>query len=82
MNFPSREVQRALLQLWETTGAELERRRLEALRGKEYTPQEIDSHLSLGNTYDGPKRMTSGLAEWHEKMMRAYPQYYGGGTKP
>lgn len=74
MKMPSREEQRYLAKLWLTTGPELERRRLADLRGKEYTPREIDSHLSLANFYDGPPRLTSGMVEMQRIFMKARKQ--------
>jgi len=72
MRMPTREEQKVLVRLWETTGPELERLRREALRGLPYNWEDVDSLLSLADRYDGPPRTTSGLVEMQRVFMKAH----------
>ena len=72
MSGPTPEEQRQLILQWEETGRELDRIRREALRGREYSFEELDAVQQLGDGYDGPPRLTSGLVELHYWLERAY----------
>lgn len=65
----SKEQQRFLVRLWETTGPELERIRREALRELPYSWQDVDALLEMGDSYDSPPRLTSGLVEMQRRFM-------------
>ena len=71
MNHPTREEQRELVLRWEETGRELERLRAEALRGMPYRWEDVVALLELGEAYDGPPRLTSGLVEMQAIFMKA-----------
>jgi hypothetical protein len=71
MKGPTREEQRSLVRQWETTGQELERIRREALRGMPYNWADVDALLELGDSYDGPPRVSSGLVEMQRWFMKA-----------
>ena len=73
MKRPTREQQRYLVRLWAKTGRELERIRREELRGLPYKWEDVDDLLQMGDSYDGPPRVTSGLVEmqrWFMKLAR------------
>ena len=72
MKPPSREEQRALVRQMDAAGRELERMRFQALRGKPYDWREVDALLALGEGYDGPPRLTSGLVEMQRWFMKAH----------
>ena len=76
MKRPTKDEQRKLVRQWEETGKELQRLRDDALRGKPYDWREVDTLLSLGDTYDGPPRLTSGLMEMQAVFMKAAPKWY------
>ena len=76
MNRPNKEQQRALVRQWEETGRMLERLRDEKLRNKPYDWEEVDALLSLGESYDGPPRLTSGLQEQQRLFMKLAPDWY------
>lgn len=63
MKSPTREEQRNVVRQWEATGRELERIRRDALRGMAYNWADVDALLEMGDRYDGPPRVTSGLIE-------------------
>jgi hypothetical protein len=69
MNVPTPEEQRELVQQWEETGRELERMRRKALRGLAYNWEDVDALLELGDHYDGPPRLDSGLVEMQRWFM-------------
>lgn len=71
MKGPSHEEQRALVKQWETTGRELEQMRRAALEGMPYNWADVDALLELGDHYDGPARLTSGLVEMQRWFMIA-----------
>lgn len=71
MNRPTLEEQRELVRRWEETGRELERLRRERLCGMPYNWEDVDTLLRLGEDYDGPPRLTSGLVEMQRLFMRA-----------
>lgn len=71
MKSPSLEEQRELVRQWEITGQELERIRREKLRGMPYNAEDVDALLELGDSYDGPPRMSSGLVEMQRWFMKA-----------
>lgn len=71
MNYPTWEEQRRIVRQWEVTGRELERIRREKLRGMEYDWKDVDALLELGDHYDGPPRLTSGLVEMQRMFMKA-----------
>ena len=73
MTGPTWEEQRALVRTMEKTGRELERIRREALRGMPYRWEDVDTLLELGDRYDGPPRLTSGLIEMQRIFMKAVP---------
>ncbi|MDZ4859906.1 MAG: hypothetical protein SGI88_13085 [Candidatus Hydrogenedentes bacterium] len=70
MKIPTREEQRELVRLMEETYQLLDDMRRESLRNKPYDWEEVDALPALGDTYDGPPRLTSGLVEFHEVLMR------------
>ncbi|MBI5091271.1 MAG: hypothetical protein HZB26_02380 [Candidatus Hydrogenedentes bacterium] len=70
MKSPTRDEQRNLVRQWDATGRELERIRRAALRGMPYTWTDVDALLELGDHYDGPPRVTSGLVEMQRCFMR------------
>lgn len=76
MNRPTIEEQRALVRQWKETGRMLEQLRDEKLRGKPYDWEEVDALLSLGESYDGPPRLTSGLQEQQRLFMKLAPDWY------
>ncbi len=59
----TKDQQQFLIRLWGIAGREVDRIRTEALHDKPYNPEEVDALLQLGDTYDGPPRLTSGLVE-------------------
>lgn len=73
MTHPTREEQRKLVRRMEETGRELEKIRRETLRGMPYRWEDVDALLELGDAYDGPPRLTSGLVEMQRIFMRAAP---------
>ena len=76
MKRPTIEEQRQLVQQWDETGQELERIREDALRDKPYNWKEVDDLLSLGESYDGPPRLSSGLEEMQAVFLKAAPAWY------
>jgi hypothetical protein len=76
MKRPTIEEQRALVRQWRETGRMLEQLRDEKLRGKPYDWEEVDALLSLGESYDGPPRLTSGLQEQQRLFMKLAPDWY------
>jgi hypothetical protein len=69
MRIPTREEQRSIILKWEETARELERIRRDALRGMPYNWADVDTLLQLGEGYDGPPRVTSGLVEMQRWFM-------------
>lgn len=67
----STEQQRHLVRIWQTAGPELERIRREELRGLPYKWKDVDTLLDMGDYYDGPPRLTSGLVEMQRLFMKA-----------
>jgi hypothetical protein len=59
----TREQQRILVRQWQETGDELQRQRNATLRGQPYRWEDVVALLDLGDAYDGPPRVTSGLVE-------------------
>jgi len=76
MKRPNIEEQRELIRKWKETGRILEEMRDEKLRGKPYDWEEVDALLSLGESYDGPPRLTSGLQEQQRLFMKLAPDWY------
>ena len=76
MNRPTKEEQRQLVRQWEETGRELDRMRDEKLRDMPYNEEDVDALLSLGDHYDGPPRLSSGLEEQQRLFMKAAPDWY------
>ncbi len=76
MKRPTLEEQRQLVKLWGETGPKLDKIRREALRGLPYNEEDVDALLSLGDNYDGPPRLTSGLVEMQAVFMKAAPEWY------
>jgi len=70
---PTWDEQRELVRKMEETGPELERIRRDALRGMPYNWEDVDALLELGDRYDGPPRLTSGLVEMQRIFMNAAP---------
>ena len=70
MKTPDREAQMALVRQMDVTGRELARIRREALRGMPYNWADVDALLELGDRYDGPPRLTSGLVEMQRWFMK------------
>lgn len=67
----TKEQQRHLVKIWQTAGPELERIRREELRGLPYKWEDVDMLLDMGDYYDGPPRLTSGLVEMQRLFMNA-----------
>ena len=67
----TKEQQRHLVRIWQTAGPELERIRREELRGLPYNWEDVDMLLDMGDYYDGPPRLTSGLVEMQRLFMKA-----------
>lgn len=78
MTHPTLEEQRELIRKMEETGRELERIRREALRGMPYNWKDVDALLELGDSFDGPPRLTSGLVEMQKIFMKAAPDKENG----
>ena len=76
MKRPTIEEQRQLVRQWDETGRELERIREDALRDLPYDWKKVDDLLSLGESYDGPPRLSSGLEEMQAVFMKAAPDWY------
>lgn len=70
MKRPTKEQQRFLVRLWDKAGFELERIRKEELRGLPYKWEDVDTLLEIGDYYDGPPRLTSGLVEMQRLFMK------------
>jgi len=70
---PTREEQRRLVRQWTETGRELERLRREALHDMPYSWTDVDTLLELGDRYDGPPRLTSGLVDMQDLFRKARP---------
>lgn len=70
MNELSRDQQRDLVRIWDTTGPELERLRRQALRGLPYRWEDVDAVLAMAHGYDGPQRRSSGLVEMQRLFMK------------
>lgn len=64
-----REQYRAYVEQWRRAGPELERFHAEELRRYGYDPADADAALKLGDAYDGPPRLTSGLVEMQRLFM-------------
>lgn len=71
MTHPTPEEQRDLVRQWDETGRELERIRRDALRGMPYNWADVDALLELGDHYDGPPRLSSGLVEMQRWFIKA-----------
>lgn len=69
-----REQYRLFVEKWRHAGPELERIRHEELRAYRYDPVDADSLLEMGDRYDGPPRLTSGLVEMQRLFMKAARQ--------
>jgi hypothetical protein len=65
----AKEQQRYLVRVWDKAGPELERIRREELRGLPYRWEDVDALLEMGDHYDGPRRLTSGLIEMQRQFM-------------
>lgn len=74
MTNPSHEEQRRLVRQMEVTGRELERIRRDALRDMTFSWADVDALLQLGDQYDGPPRLTSGLVEMQRWFMKGREQ--------
>jgi len=68
---PTKDQQRELVQCWDRAGRELSRLRRENLRGLPYRWEDVNALLELGDSYDGPPRLTSGLVEMQRWFMQA-----------
>lgn len=83
MNKPTYEEQKQLVRQMEATHQELDRMRREKLRGLEYNWEDVDALLQLGEGYDGPPRLSSGLEEMQYWFMKAAgKERVVGGTGP
>ncbi|MBL0211463.1 MAG: hypothetical protein IPQ13_11225 [Holophagaceae bacterium] len=69
MTGPTREEQRDLVRRWGETGRELERIRMDALRGMAYNWADVDALLELGDIGERRSRTTSGLVEMQACFM-------------
>ena len=66
----TKDQQQFLIRLWGIAGREVDRIRTEALHDKTYNLEEVDALLQLGDTYDGPPRLTSGLVEMQKLFLK------------
>ncbi len=66
-----KEQYRAYVEQWRRAGPELERIHAEELRRYHYDPADADTVLEMGDNYDGPPRVTSGLIEMQRLFMKA-----------
>lgn len=80
MKTPTPEEQRRLVRQWEETGRILDELRRARLRNKPYDWKEVDTLLALGDQYDGPPRLTSGLVEMQAIFMKYHRQNNEPGT--
>ena len=71
MKTPTKKQQRAIVRIWDKAAPELERIRRDELRGKPYCWEDVDTLLDMGDHYDGPPRVTSGLVEMQRLFMKA-----------
>ncbi|OGV65461.1 MAG: hypothetical protein A3K19_10255 [Lentisphaerae bacterium RIFOXYB12_FULL_65_16] len=69
-----REQYRAYVEQWRRAGPELEKFHAEELRRSRYSPADADALLELGDRYDGPPRLASGLVEMQRLFMKAARQ--------
>lgn len=66
-----KEQYRAYIEQWRRAGPELERFCAEEMRNYRYNPKDADTLLDLGDHYDGPPRLTSGLIEMQDIFMKS-----------
>lgn len=74
MTHPTLEEQHDLVRRMTEAHREIDRLRREALRGLPYRWEDVDALLELGNSCDGPPRLTSGLVEMQRIFMKAAPK--------
>ena len=74
MRFPSGAEQRQIVKQWEETGKKLDAIRLAALRDMPYNWEDVVEILQMGDSYDGPPRLTSGLVEMQRLFMKHHPR--------
>lgn len=72
MRMPNHDEQKDLVKRMIQGHQEVDRMRLETLRGKPYDPVEVDTLLQLADYYDGPPRLTSGLVEMQRIFMKGH----------
>ena len=77
----TKDQQQFLIRLWGIAGREVDRIRTEALHDKPYNLEEVDALLQLGDNYDGPPRLTSGLVEM-QKLFLKHPDHPANKKKP
>ncbi len=66
-----REQCRAYVEQWRRAGSELERFHAEELRRRRYDPSDADAVLEMGDFFNGPPRLGSGLVEMQALFMKA-----------
>ena len=74
MRNPSEEEQRQLVRQWEETDKKLTAIRLAALRDMPYNWEDVVELLQMGDNYDGPPRLTSGLVELQRIFKKHHPK--------
>jgi len=80
MNKPTYEEQKQLVRQMEATYRELDRMRREELRGLKYNWEDVDALLQLGEGYDGPPRLSSGLEEMQYWFMKLAEKQRNAGS--
>lgn len=65
-----KEQLRLYAEQWKQTGPELDRIHCEELRAYEYNPRDADALLQLGDSFNGPPRLTSGMDEMQRWFMK------------
>ena len=61
---------RAYVEKWRKAGPELERIHAEELRRRQYSPDDADALLEMGDYYSGPPRFASGMVEMQKWFMK------------
>jgi len=72
--FPTLDEQRQIVNKWEETSKKLDAIRLAELRDKLYDWREVAELLQMGDSYDGPPRLTSGLVELQRIFKKYHPR--------
>ena len=73
MKFPNEAEQKQIVKQWEETDKKLTAIRLAALRDMPYNWEDVAELLQMGDNYDGPPRLTSGLVEMQRIFKKHHP---------